>query len=79
MLALEKQYNYYMEHEEELLKKYENQYLVVSEDFVVTAFTSKQEAYYFGAEKYGLGHFLLQFCNYDEVRLVHTVNFKVTA
>lgn len=79
MLALEKQYNFYLENESELLGKYENKYLVIAEDLSIYPFDNKKDAYYYGASRFGLGHFLLQHCNYDDAHTVHTVNFRVIA
>ena len=47
MLALEKQYNFYLENESELLGKYENKYLVIAEDLSIYPFDNKKDAYYY--------------------------------
>lgn len=77
MIALEKQYNYYMEHETELLEKFGGQYLVISDALEVSAFASKKEAYMYGADTYGLGNFLLQFCDYETAHTVHSINIRL--
>lgn len=76
MLELERQYQFYLEHEAEFLEKYEGKYLVISEDLDVTSFDTKQEAYAFGAENFGLGNFLLQECTYDATHTVNYMNFN---
>lgn len=77
MIALEKQYNYYLEHEKELLEKYEGKYLVISNNLEVYPFDGKKEAYVYGADNCGLGNFLLQYCDYDTTHTVHTVNIRL--
>ena len=54
-------FNYYLQHQDELVKKYSNKYLVITKDNV-EAFESEDEGYRYGARKYGLGNFMLQLC-----------------
>lgn len=79
MLELERQYQFYLEHEAEFLEKYEGKYLVISESLEVTSFDTKKEAYAFGAENLGLGNFLLQECTYDATHTVNYVNFNLAS
>lgn len=74
MCELMKQYEYYTKHEKELLDRYMGKYLVISDDLKVSAFDTKQEAYASGDEMYGLGNFMLQYCDYDAFHTVHFVN-----
>lgn len=76
MLELERQYQFYLEHEAEFLEKYEGKYLVISESLDVTSFDTKKEAYAFGAENLGLGNFLLQKSSYDATHAVNCMNFN---
>lgn len=73
-LALEKQYDYYVSHEEELLKQYTGKLLVISDGLQVFSFTSPKEAYRFGVQQFGAGHFLLHKCIPGSLDVVHTVN-----
>lgn len=61
-LQLTKQYDYYVNHETELLDKYSGSYIVISDDLKVYAFAKGMDAYAFGAENIGLGKFLIQEC-----------------
>lgn len=79
MLELEKQYQYYLDHEAELLEKHEGKFLVISEHLKVFVFDSKKDAYAFGAEKLGLGNFLIQECTYDAAHTVNYVNFNLAS
>lgn len=73
-LALEKQYDYYVSHEDELLKKFSGMHLVISDDLQVMAFVKPQDAFRYGEEHYGLGNFLLQRCSPGVLQIVNTVN-----
>lgn len=75
--SLDKQYCYYLANEDTLLGQYKGLYLVIAEDLSVHPFKSKLDAYYYGEENYGLGHFLLQYCDYDAVHTVNTVNMRM--
>lgn len=76
MEMTDKRYCFYLDNEARLLSEFDGKYLVIPDDLSVHPFANKLEAYYFGEENYGLGHFLLQHCNYDAVHSVNTVNMK---
>lgn len=59
---LEREFDYYLAHQKELLSKYLNKYLVIKEEGVVDAFDTKEEAYDFATSKFELGTFLIQQC-----------------
>ena len=59
---LEKEFKYYLDHQKDLLPKYNGKVVMVVGENVVGAYTSEDEAYYAGKSKYGLGNFLLQLC-----------------
>lgn len=73
-LALQRQYDYYVNHESELVKKYEGQYLVISDTFIVQSFSDEMTAYTFGVKNFGAGHFLLHKCEKGSLDVVETVN-----
>lgn len=79
MLELEKQYQYYLDHEAEFLKEYEGKFMIISDNLTIKCFDSKKEAYAYGVENLGLGNFLLQECNYDAVHTVNYVNFNLAS
>lgn len=74
VLPLEKQYDFYVSHEDELLAKYNGMHLVISDDLCVMAFVKPQDAFAYGEEHYGLGHFLLQKCTPGVLQVVNSVN-----
>ena len=59
---LEKEFRYYLDHQDELLPKYNGKYVMIVKDQVVGAYDSESKAYYSGKDKYGLGNFLIQLC-----------------
>lgn len=76
-LALEKQYDYYVDHEKELLEKYNGMHLIISDDLQVMAFVKPQDAFEYGEEHFGLGRFLLQRCAPGVLQVVNTINYSI--
>ena len=62
MENLRKEYDWYIQNQDELLKKYEGFYLVINYKDVADFFQTFGEAYDYGVEKFGLGNFLIQHC-----------------
>jgi len=59
---LDKEFKYYLAHQNELLPKYDGKYVMVVGEKVVGAYNSISEAYYKGRNEYGPGNFLVQLC-----------------
>ena len=59
---LDKEFNYYLSHQSELLPKYENQYITIVGDQVVGAYASAAEALYASDAKYAPGTCLIRLC-----------------
>ena len=57
---LEREFQYYKDHEADLVRRFEGKYIGIVGDQVVGPFDTGIEAYTILKEKYGLGHFLLQ-------------------
>ena len=55
-------FHFYLDNQNDLVKKYNGKYLVITKDGVVGAFDSEPQGYYDAVKKYGLGNFLLQLC-----------------
>ncbi len=62
MNALEKEFQYYLEHQDELVEKYNGRYIVIKEDRVIGDFDSEIEAYEESSKTHELGTFLIQKC-----------------
>lgn len=59
---LKEEFKYYLENQEELVKKYNGRYIVIMNKEVVDDYKTLLEAYLKSKEKYGLGNFLIQHC-----------------
>jgi len=59
---LEKEFKYYLEHQDELVKKYNGKFIVIKDLKVIGAYDSELEAIEKTSEKHELGTFLVQKC-----------------
>jgi len=59
---LKQEFQYYLDHQQELVKKYQNKFLVIKGQEVVGIYDTKQEAYDEATSKFELGTFLIQHC-----------------
>jgi len=59
---LKKEFEYYLEHQEELVKKYNGKFIVIKGGKVIGEYDSPLEAVEKASEKYELGTFLVQKC-----------------
>lgn len=75
--ALEKEFNYYLEHQEELVKKYNGKFIVIKNSDVIGVFESELEAVEKTAEKHELGTFLVQRCAPGNEYYTHTYHSRV--
>ncbi len=62
MSNLEQLFQWYLDHQEELVEKYNGKYLVIKDNKVVDSYDDENTAYFAAVEKYGLGNFILQLC-----------------
>lgn len=60
---LEKEFKYYRDHQEELVKLYNGRVLVIIGESVVGDYDTYEEAYFEAMKKYEVGTFLLQQCS----------------
>lgn len=76
-MAISTQLGYVKSNKATLDKKYNGQYVVISEALEESAFNTLDEAYLFGVKNLGLGNFLLQqFGNFNNQ--VHIINQTIT-
>ncbi|MBQ0164103.1 MAG: hypothetical protein MJZ43_00925 [Bacteroidaceae bacterium] len=62
MPNLNDEFNYYLEHQKELLQQYSGKFLVIMGQEVVGVYSDRADAYYSSLEKYAPGTFLIQLC-----------------
>jgi hypothetical protein len=59
---LEKEFHYYLDHQDELVKRYNNRFIVIIKDQVVGDYGSLEQAYIESVKKHKLGTFIIQKC-----------------
>jgi hypothetical protein len=62
MSALQEEFDYYIAHQDELLRQYNGKYLVIKDKQVRGAFDTELDAYKMASKEYELGSFLIQRC-----------------
>lgn len=62
MANLTKEFNYYLEHQDELLLKYNGKFIVIVGSDVVGAYPNREDAYYTSLERFAPGTFMIQLC-----------------
>lgn len=78
MDELEKEFNYYIEYQDELVKKYNGKFIVIKNCEVIGAFDSELEAVEKTAEKHELGTFLVQKCEPGSESYTQTYHSRVS-
>ena len=63
---LEKEFKYFLDHQSELVSKYEGKFIVIVGEKVIGAYASEGEAYSNTIEDHVLGTFLIQKCEEGE-------------
>lgn len=63
---IETLFKYYLEHQEDLVIKYNGKYLIITREGVVGAYDSLNEGYEVALKTYGKGNFMLQLCSEGE-------------
>ncbi len=77
MDKLEKEFNYYLEHQDKLVEKYNGKFVVIKDCNVIGAFDSELEAIEKTAEKHELGTFLVQKCEPGSGSYTQTYHSRV--
>ena len=78
MSELEKEFNYYLEYQDEFVKKYNGKFIVIKNCEVIGAFDSELEAVEKTAEKHELGTFLVQKCEPGSESYTQTYHSRVS-
>jgi len=74
---LNKEFKYYLDNQNELLKKYNNRVLVIVGERVVGDYDSFEQALFKSAEDYEPGTFLVQECTEGEGSYTETFHSRV--
>ena len=78
MVGLEKEFKYYLQNQEELVKKYNGKFVVIKDLKVIGTYESELEAIKKTAEKYELGTFLIQKCEPGTESYTQTFHSRVS-
>jgi len=70
---LDKEFKYYIDNQDEIVKSYNGKVVVIKDDKVVDAYDSNEQAYFESIKKYKLGTFLIMRCSPGSD--AYTVNF----
>lgn len=63
---LEREFKFYQDHKEDLMKKYNNRYVAIKGDAVLADFSSREEAIEATQKEHAMGTFLIQFVSSEE-------------
>ncbi len=77
MSELEKLFNWYIEHQAELVEKFDGRYIVLHDDAVVGNFESELEAYEFAKENCEPGKFMIQLVSPGTSNYTQTFHSRV--
>ena len=71
-MALNTEFQYYLEHQMELAKSYKGRYIVIKDQKVLGAYDDEIEAVKATSQNHEMGTFLVQFCSEDPKSTVQT-------
>ena len=74
---LEKEFKYYLEHQDELVKNYNEKFIVIKGNQVIGAFDLELEAIEETSKKHKLGTFLVQKCELGSESYTQTYHSRV--
>lgn len=75
---LEKEFRYYLEHQDEFVKKYNGKFIVIKDHEVIGVFDSELAAIEKTSEEHELGTFLVQKCEPGSESYTQTYHSRVT-
>lgn len=75
---LDKEFKYYLDHQDEFVKKYAGKYLVIIAEKIVGVYNTDKEAYFDSELKYDLGTFLIQLCEKGDNSYTQSFHSRVS-
>ena len=75
---LDKEFQYYKDHQKELVQRYKGKVLVIRQETVVSTHDDQLEAYLDARNKYPAGTFLIQLCMPGKKNYTQTFHSRVT-
>ncbi len=74
---LEKEFNYYLDNQSELVEKYNGKFLVIKEDQVIGTYDSESVALFETEKAHEKGTFLIQFCESGDESYTQSFHSRV--
>lgn len=75
---LEKEFQYYLDHQEQLVKEFKGKYLVIKDQKIIGVYNTQEEAYLESQKENEVGTFLIQLCDVGKDNYTHTYHSRVT-
>jgi hypothetical protein len=76
-MSLQREFDYYIKHQDELVKKYNGKVIVIKDCVVVGVYNTDLEAVSEASKKYELGTFLVQKCEPGSESYTQTFHSRV--
>ena len=76
-MPLDQEFSYYLNHQDELVKRYKGKHIVIKGDQVLGAYNDALEAIRVTSKDHEVGTFLVQLCDSDPESTVQTFNSRV--
>jgi len=74
---LKKELQYYIDHQDELVKKYNGKFIVIKNQKVIGIYDSETDAYFTTQKEHELGTFLIQHCTPGKESYTQTFHSRV--
>lgn len=74
---LEKEFRYYLKHQDDLVKQFDGKYIVIIDSEVIGVYNTEQEAYENTVKHHELGTFLIQKCESGVESYTQTFHSRV--
>lgn len=78
MMPLEKEFKFYLQNQEDLVKRYEGKFVVIKDGVVLGAYNDELEAVTQTAKAHELGTFLVQKCEHGSDNYTQTFHSRVS-
>lgn len=75
---LEKEFQYYLDNQEDLVLSYNGKFLVIKDESVIGVFDSEEEAFFETGKVHEAGTFLIQFCEPGEGSYTQSFHSRVS-
>jgi hypothetical protein len=76
-MALEAEFRYYKDHQDELVAQYEGKFVVIKDEAVLGAYASYEDAYREAGKQHQVGTFLIQHVERGDTAYTQTFHSRV--